>query len=111
VDVTALQHKAICSVLAKLWNANGVKEIIKTANVRNQDTYLNAQKILTLWADVDVTSSIYGNRSYNLTLQRGPVHGAIAGRRQEPASGVPIATRLLYSLLTTYSSPQTFISQ
>ena len=54
VDVTALQHKAICSVLAKLWNADGVKEIIKTANVRNQDAYLNTQKILTLWADVDV---------------------------------------------------------
>jgi len=36
-----------------------------------------------------VTSSIYGNRSYNLTLQRGPVHGAIAGRRRELASGVP----------------------
>ena len=36
-----------------------------------------------------ITSSIYGNRSYNLMLQQGPVHGAIASRHRELASGVP----------------------
>ena len=37
-----------------------------------------------------ITSSIYGNCSYNPTSQRGPVHGAIAGRRRNPAFGVPL---------------------
>jgi len=53
-DVMDLQHKSVCSVLAKLWNADGVKEIIKNADVRNHDAYHNALNIVNLWADVDV---------------------------------------------------------